>query len=238
MLRRRCRVRPPVLERARSSDRRARARQSARPGPFNTGAGGSGEGTGGLVGAGGGVTPVGKGGSVPLRRRDAVRHRGRASGGHGRQAAWRPRVCVAATGALREPQGGRHGTGGMSGPPMCATTERFGGGVCAQPSPKVGCGTTGCEPCHDGPTRTATSRVSARARSIASGFRRTVWLARSAAFHGRRLCPNSPIGCPDCGAIFGPGAAPKQVRLLPIPDHRHPGLHLAARVGASRGGAQ
>jgi hypothetical protein len=179
-------------------------------------------GSGGVVGAGGFTLPVGKGGSVPgaagamaAGGRSAVGGRGRGGATNGGMSS------VGSGGAPRGNGGAAVGAGGMSGPPSCTPQEKICGGVCAAPSPKVGCGTTGCEPC----TMTApkngyiTCVSGACAFDCLSGYTKKDGACEGPPPSvGGGSCPNSPIGCPDCGPLFGPGCcAQNKCGCSPIP---------------------
>jgi hypothetical protein len=123
--------------------------------------------------------------------------------------------------------GGRSGTAGMmgaaggGGAPTCASNEKICGGVCAAPSPKVGCGMTGCEPCSmTAPTNgylTCTGGMCGF--DCLSGYMKMGMTCEGppkGSTGGN--CPTSAVGCPDCGAVFGPGCcAQSKCGCSPIP---------------------
>ncbi len=91
---------------------------------------------------------------------------------------------------------------------MCAATEKICGGVCALPSPKVGCGMTGCDPC----TMTAPANGYLTCVNGMCGYDCLSGATKTdkgcdapPPTPAGGSCPNSPVGCPDCGAVFGPG---------------------------------
>ena len=177
--------------------------------------------TGGLVGAGGFAPPVGKGGAMSAA--GAMPAGGRSSmGGRGAMggAAVGGMPPVGSGGASRGTGGGVvTGTGGMSGPPNCASNEKICGGVCAAPSPKVGCGPTGCDPCSmTAPKNGYVTCVSgACAIDCLSGYTKKDGACEGPP-PGSGNCPSSAIGCPDCGPVFGPGCcAQNKCGCSPIP---------------------
>lgn len=125
--------------------------------------------------------------------------------------------------------GGRVGAGGSSisvggastGPMMCTSDQKMCGGACVLPSPKVGCGTTGCDAC----TMTApmngylTCVMGQCAFDCLSGYTKMGSECQGPPpGSDKGSCPNSAIGCPDCGAVFGPGCcAGDKCGCSPIP---------------------
>jgi hypothetical protein len=160
-------------------------------------------GAGGVVGTGGFSQPLGKGGSPPLGKGGTM-----AVGGRPSMAGATAVGGMTGAGGTKGTGGAPAGTGGMSGPPMCATNEKICGGVCAQPSPKVGCGPTGCDACTmTAPTNGYITCVSgACAFDCLSGFtKKDDKCEGPPPGSNTGSCPNSPLGCPDCGPVFGPG---------------------------------
>jgi hypothetical protein len=195
--------------------------QSGQGDPFGAG-GFDTMGSGGVVGAGGFMAPsLGKGGSAPGAG-GVMSVGGRGSmGGRGTAGAGPMGGMPVGAGGASRGAGGAPGAGGMSGPPSCAMNEKICGGVCAAPSPKVGCGPMGCEPC----TMTApangyiTCVMGACAFDCLSGFTKKDGKCDGPPPSvGGGSCPNSPIGCPDCGPVFGPGCcAQNKCGCSPIP---------------------
>ena len=182
--------------------------------PFGSGGALSAE-TGGVVGAGGFMPPLGKGGAMSAA---GAMPGGRSSMG-GRGA-----VGGSASGGMPLGMGGAsRGMGGgvtaAGGIPNCAANEKICGGVCAAPSPKVGCGPTGCDPCSmTAPKNGYITCVSgACAIDCLSGYTKKDGACEGPP-PGSGNCPSSAIGCPDCGPVFGPGCcAQNKCGCSPIP---------------------
>jgi hypothetical protein len=111
--------------------------------------------------------------------------------------------------------------GGSSGPMMCASNEKMCGGVCAAPSPKVGCGMTGCDPCTiTAPMNGYVTCVNGMCEfDCLSGYTKMGMMCQGPPPGSNKgSCPTSAIGCPDCGAVFGPGCcAGSKCGCSPIP---------------------
>ncbi|HEX3596349.1 MAG TPA: hypothetical protein VHU80_14665 [Polyangiaceae bacterium] len=111
--------------------------------------------------------------------------------------------------------------GGTSGPVACTSNEKTCNGVCVQPSPKVGCGMTGCDACTT--TAPANGYVTCTSGQCAfdclSGYMKNGMACEGPPpSMGGGSCPSSPLGCPSCGVIFGPGCcAGSKCGCSPIP---------------------
>jgi hypothetical protein len=166
------------------------------PGPTGRGAGGFAP----PVGAGGFMAPsnpFGMGGRPGAGGRAGVAGRTGAGG-----------VAPAGAGGAPGAGGVVSVGGGTTAPPMCTSVEKMCGNVCVMPSPKVGCGKTGCDPC----TLTAPANGYLTCTNGTCGVDCLSGYAKDGGVcegpppsTGGGSCPNSPLGCPDCGAVFGPG---------------------------------
>jgi hypothetical protein len=194
--------------------------------PHPPAAGGA-TGAGGFVampdGMGGFQAPPAAGGMMMLGRGGRMMRGsgGAAAGAPGNPTAGAPGASgrTGAGGAARG-MGGMMGTSsGGSGPPSCAANEKVCGGVCAAPSPKVGCGMTDCNPC----TMTApmngylTCTNGMCGFDCLSGYMKNGDKCDGPPPGSAGGCPSSPVGCPDCG-LFGPGCcAMDKCGCSPIP---------------------
>jgi hypothetical protein len=100
------------------------------------GAGGNRTGSGGTRASGGSASP-GAGGADETGGEGSG---GRFLGTGGTSGAGGKTLPTGGTGG--QGSGGAAGTGGT-----CATGQKYCGGLCTPPAPRVGCGLTGCEPC-------------------------------------------------------------------------------------------
>jgi hypothetical protein len=109
------------------------------------GSGNVGQGDGGSTSSSsGGTTTVESGGTTSSGGTSAAG--GKSSGGGGVTASGG--TTTSAAGTAGKGTGGSTGTAGMSGDAgSCMMGQKFCGGLCTPPAPRVGCGLTGCDAC-------------------------------------------------------------------------------------------
>jgi hypothetical protein len=191
--------------------------QTIDAGPMPEEAGGdpSDLGSGGAVGSGGaesGGVP-GRGGTSAAGSNSG----GKASGGMpgtggGKAAGGTSGGGASSGGSAAGGKGGGSGagSGGASDPGdggSCQAGQKFCGGVCTPPAPRVGCGTTGCDACTL--TAPANGYVTCTANQCAfdclSGFTKmgNTCTGSGTGQGGAGSC--RPQSCMNCGVVLGPG---------------------------------
>jgi hypothetical protein len=110
-------------------------------------------GSGGVVGSGGtgsGAVTQGLGGGIAGSSTGGKASGGMPGTGGGKATGGAASGGAMSTGGTASGGKGGAGTGGATDPGdggSCKAGEKFCGGLCTPPAPRVGCGTTGCDPC-------------------------------------------------------------------------------------------
>lgn len=172
-------------------------------------------GSGGIDGAGGfgsGGMPLGPGGMVGMG--------GKASGGMpgmgGKAATGGTSSGGTSSGGTSSggKASGGAGTGGTADPDggNCAAGQKFCGGLCTPPAPRVGCGLTGCDPCSI--TAPANGYVTCSNNQCTfdclSGFTKSGNSCMGTGNGGGGAGNCQPSRCMNCGAVLGPGCCNAQ----------------------------
>jgi hypothetical protein len=99
--------------------------------------------------------------------------------------------------------------GGTTATPTCTTAQKLCGGACVTPAPKMGCTLTGCDPCPGAAPENGFQKCTNGTCDFDcfSGYTRGDAGACIGPPPGSNTgsCPSSPLACPSCGAVFGPG---------------------------------